>query len=242
MKSSFFLSWVWATAISMVSVGCIRKLVKGNGILTMETRTISSFEGLRLSIGNTELYYTQGDVPGFKIGGDSNIVSLVETKIRGNILIINFSPLINAEYSNPIKIWVTSPTLSSIVNSGTAKVISEGKIMNSELAIYNSGSGSLQLFMDVEKLKVRETGSTGIVLNGTAKNFDCVITGSGGVNGKGLLTSNSKIRITGAGGCTIRNEEVLDVRISGSGSVRYLGNPTNIKKSISGSGNIAKEN
>jgi len=82
------------------------------------------------------------------------------------------------------------------------------------------------------------SGSGDIKVNGFAKKFNLQLEGAGDVNASNLQAETAKINISGSGDCRVYATDKLYIQISGSGDVQFRGRPHEIKKKITGSGEI----
>lgn len=117
--------------------------------------------------------------------------------------------------------------------------VGEGKA--DEIGIYISGSGDI----DVDNIEARSSelkisgSGDAFVSRGTVTKQTVVITGSGDCKAGRLRCSRADVVITGSGSATIRVEDDLNAKISGSGDVRYYGRPR-VHGSFSGSGDLKR--
>jgi len=84
------------------------------------------------------------------------------------------------------------------------------------------------------------SGSGDITLNGTAKNFEATISGSGDIKAYGLEADNVEATVSGSADIKVTANKMLKARVSGSGDISYRGNPTKVDTKASGSGDISK--
>ncbi len=82
------------------------------------------------------------------------------------------------------------------------------------------------------------SGSGKVTLAGSADSQQVDIGGSGDYNGKDLSAGDTGIEVTGSGDASVTVSGSLQVSISGSGNVTYFGSPTQVEKSVSGSGSV----
>ncbi len=91
-------------------------------------------------------------------------------------------------------------------------------LQETNLTLDVSGNGELRCSGNVTELTLNSSGSG---------KFDC----------EDLIANNVKITVTGNGDAVVHAVDSLNVNISGSGSVQYIGDPE-IKKQVTGSGTI----
>ena len=85
----------------------------------------------------------------------------------------------------------------------------------------------------------RSGETTELELSGTSKSFEAAVAGSGDVEAYDLKTEKCELKISGSGTIHASVENELIARISGSGNVKYKGNPRVEDVKVSGSGNVS---
>ena len=66
------------------------------------------------------------------------------------------------------------------------------------------------------------------------------IAGSCNIDAAALKAKRARVSISGSGGATVNATDALDVRIAGSGDLRYLGAPR-LTQNVSGSGSVRQK-
>jgi hypothetical protein len=211
----------------------------GSGIIETEYRRAGYFNRIELDFA-AEVILTQGPARDIKIEAESNILPRIIARISGNTLILDAN---GGLYTNrKIKIWIQTPDIYSIDVASSGRVISDNKIYGKSIALTLSGSGLIDLALDMKNdVDAVLSGSGLIFLEGDTKNAIYTMTGSGKIESFGLRADNSDVDINGSGRCETTAYYNLDVRISGSGTVWFKGDPR-ISHRISGSGRIVDAN
>ena len=261
MKTSKLITtvFIFFAAILLYScdewgIGCI----DGNGHLTTEDRVISGFSGVEVN-GSFDVYVDTSMETSLLIEADENLLDLIKTQVRGNNLVIDTYRDRCLRSSHGIKIFVKTPNIDELIlrGSGTIdcndfestelKVQIEGsgdinlnyaKIDEGNFEI--SGSGSITGTVDTYSANIEVSGSGEIHLDGTAHVAEMVITGSGNIKASDFQTDDCTVKITGSGDASVYASNLVDARITGSGTVYYYGNPDNVVKEITGSGKVIK--
>ena len=102
-----------------------------------------------------------------------------------------------------------------------------------------SGSGSMRLTLgSTKEASFRVAGSGNIQVSGSADTMKTSISGSGVVRGADFQTRICRVQITGSGDVEVGVSEELDANITGSGGVRYRGNPDKVNSHSTGSGKV----
>ena len=178
--------------------------------------------------GERRLAWTGGDAIDIALparvhlrGGDGNelllrgapdVISHVE--LRGNRLLLDC----RSGASPSIEVTLPGKAFRRISIAGSAKLDMEN-VDQPELAINISGSGSVRGQGSVDRLSIKVSGS------GDAKLAD-------------LAMKQLTLKISGSGNVEAGPKDEADISISGSGNIRLLAQPPQLRTHISGSGRI----
>ena len=120
-------------------------------------------------------------------------------------------------------------------------LVNKTPIKSSDLVLRLDGSGKINLTnLEVGKLFAEVNGSGNISASGSATDSKIEINGSGDLDLSLFESKIVKASINGSGDCLVWVLDKLDARISGSGSIKYKGEPKVFNSYTSGSGNISK--
>jgi hypothetical protein len=199
---------------------CIKEIVKGNGVVTTETRAITGFTRVRLD-GSGTVTILKGATFKVTVTDDQNILPYVKTTLSGGELSIGYKDDTWVKKGN-LKVAIEMPAVEEIKVDGSGSMTISGGFSNAgRLKAGLSGSGDI------------------FIQDGNADSYDVVINGSGDVKSFGLTTRKAVVQINGSGDAELRVTDDLDVSITGSGDVYYMGSPV-INTRISGSGRVIK--
>jgi len=125
------------------------------------------------------------------------------------------------------------------INIGGFGDVSTGRVKVPSLRVKINGSGDITLMeLKAEDLSLNVNGSGNLRINdGNVGEQDIDINGSGNFQAEDLASKVTHINIGGSGDITVWVVDTLDVRIMGSGNVRYYGRPT-VSSTGNGSGDI----
>lgn len=239
LLSISLLATAIATGCIVVDLnGCGKETVKGSGEIISEDRQLSEFKTIKLK-GVGRVVLTQGQIHAVNIETDDNIMPLIETEIQNDQLIIS-----QGNYNlRPTKLDfnITVAHLKGIAISGAGDVIGKSRFVSDNFAARISGSGDMDLVLEVANLETDITGSGSMNLSGQADRHDAKISGSGRIDAFDMQAKNVSLKISGSGDCKVNATEILHARISGSGDVFYKGHPR-ITSKISGSGSLESQN
>jgi hypothetical protein len=177
------------------------------------------------------VYITVKDIEGLSVGGSGDLIG--ETKIIANNIDLNVSGSGNMK----VEVEASGDMESDVSGSGNIELEGKCKNFNSDV----SGSGKVIMSLTASgDAEFGVSGSGKIEASGSASRVKTSISGSGKVLAGNLETNSCEVRITGSGDVEINVKNELDANITGSGSVRYKGNPSKINSHSSGSGHVRK--
>ena len=236
MKTTKIITVIAALFIAISFTSCEK--IKGKGEVVTQARTVTGYSGVSLSMP-AQVYFTTGPDYLLEIHAQQNILDRIETKIKGNLLVIKLKHGVNIRDYKSIRVYVTAPGVNHLDVSGSGDLYSDNDWMGSDLSVNISGSGSITLnYVEADRFNTTISGSGNIkALGGVVGRGELKISGSGSIEVQYMKCDDVYTRTSGSGDTYVHAINLLDVTISGSGSVYYLGTPV-INTHISGSGNI----
>jgi len=142
------------------------------------------------------------------------------------------------------------PTLQTDVENGTLHIYNTGSLMSTgpvKIAISapdissvdGNGSGSFNLTnINNSAVAVNVAGSCDVNVQGQTKALSAIIGGSGTITATDLRAQSSIAEISGSGNIDLNAKHSLNAIVSGSGDIRYTGQPTIVHTQVTGSGEI----
>jgi Putative auto-transporter adhesin, head GIN domain len=204
-----------------------------------ETRQVDSFNYISMGV-HADLTITQGSINEVILEGDAETLKNIETYVTGSKLKIRQEN--NSWFKNQrkIKIYITLKNFTGISLSGSGEAVSKGLLKGDNVDLHVSGSGDIDLNLRATDLDLGISGSGSINLQGKGKTASLSISGSGKLYAADYTLETISIKISGSGGAEINATKEIDSRISGSGTVRYVGEPDKLSNHSSGSGRLRK--
>ena len=177
------------------------------------------------------VYVTVKDIDALNVGGSGDLIG--ETKIVTGDIDLNVSGSGNMK----VEVEASGDMESDVSGSGNIDLRGKCESFSSDV----SGSGRVMLTLNASgNADFGVSGSGKIEARGNASKVKASISGSGRVLAADLETNSCEVRITGSGDVEINVKNELDANITGSGSVRYKGNPSKVNSHSAGSGNVRK--
>lgn len=235
--SSFILFAVIIVLSSCDYLGGVR--ISGNRHITTKEISAGSFESVEVH-GSMNVHLVQSPTNSVKVQADDNLFEYLDIYTEGNRLVVKTRKGYNLRPSRDIIVYAAAANFKDIELSGSGDIFSENTITaTDELSVEVSGSGDINMNVNVPRLRSKISGSGTLTLNGIAKDFSATINGSGDIKSFGLSADNARVDLAGSADAEVTANKTLEVEIAGSGSVTYKGNPS-VKQHIAGSGSIEK--
>ena len=231
MKPALFL------AIALFVNSCQFNCVKGSGNVTSEERQFDGAQTIELA-GSANVYVTLDSTPSLKIEADDNVMPLITTEVKGKKLVIGSKKCYSSKA--PVKVYVHVLDLTGLSLTGSGSIEGSSVFTSNVFNISLSGSGTVDFSLKTKSVLADLAGSGMIHMQGETENLTVDVAGSGNIDAAKLKSMSVEVSITGSGNATVYASESLDVDITGSGSVLYSGEPTEVKKNITGSGSVSK--
>ena len=229
-------------SIILISVflvsGCTSKVIRqeeggdtivGSGKVIREKRDIGSFHGVKPML-QANLYITQDGTNTLEIEAYENLFEIIETSVVNGILYVKTTRRIDTSFpkgffKKPINIYVSMDKITELEMAGSGKLIGRTEINSDSLRLTNSGSGKIDLNVKATQLSSTLSGSGVINLKGTATGHDLTLSGSGRIKAYDLTTEKTVALISGSGRVDVNVSKELSSKVSGSGKIRYKGDP-----------------
>lgn len=206
---------------------------------------VGDFDEIAMRVAGT-VYVTQGNKNEVIVEGYDEDLEEVKIDVRGGVLNIESNRRSSWRFwdSNNVRVevYVTVKELRGVSVSGSGDIVGQNTIETGNFRAKVSGSGDIEMELDARNVDASISGSGNIELSGSSNSGSLSISGSGKLLAENMKVDDFEVRISGSGRGSITVFGELDVRISGSGSVYYGGEPTGVNSSISGSGKVRRIN
>ncbi|PWB23661.1 head GIN domain-containing protein [Flavobacterium sp. HTF] len=213
--------------------------VKGNGKIVSQTRNTADYDAIKVS-GSFDIDLVSGKEGNISIKGEENLLSFVKVEVEENTLKIYIEKNTNIRSGKKIHLTVPFEKISELNLSGSGNIQTKNDIKNDKFSVKLSGSGIFNLGVNSNDLDLNVSGSGNVRLTGNTSNFSSKLSGSGDIDASDLKSKNIDVNVSGSGNSKVNCNENLTARVSGSGNIKYVGNPEKRDVKVSGSGNISK--
>lgn len=230
-----------ATACSKMNPG---DCFTGTGEVTTEKRDAAAFRYLHL-YNNVDVYLTYGPAYSIEVHAGKNILQGIKTQVNDNTLTIKNENTCNwvRSYEKPIEVYISTPTLDSIVYQASGNLTSTNQFITDSLKLdVLEGAGTIDLNIVAERSTYNlQYGTVGLNVKGRS-HISYVYSGAyGPANLRNLWTVYTFLTNNSTNSCYVWANYTLDAKIENVGDVYYWGNPPIVNYSGSGSGSLFKQ-
>jgi hypothetical protein len=211
--------------------------VVGNGNVTTKNITTSDYATVKV-IGSMDVSFENGSEGIITVTTDENIHEYMDIYVEDDILIIKTKTDVSFRSKKGIHVTVPVQEISSIYLVGSGDIDTKNQLKSEVMDITLTGSGAIDLDVNVGTLDTKVSGSGTMSLRGISRDLEVKVTGSGSFDGESLTAKNTEAYVSGSGAISVKTTNSLKARVHGSGDISYSGNPTSINEKISGSGSI----
>ncbi len=243
MKFILHYKYVLLLAVFVLFSSCEKdSCVHGSGAIINQTLDLPEINGFDL-FGSFNVVLKNGSTQKITAIGQQNIIEHISYSVNNGIWRVAFEEGCYDDYDLTIEIEVLDISEIGISGSGSIQIVDEFDSLTN-LNVFNSGSGGIftnDSLIISSFLNIDISGSGNINLKGNVPSQNITISGSGDYLAFDIESNTSVISIPGSGNCEVNAINTLDVFLSGSGSVYYIGSPI-INSNITGSGTINNSN
>lgn len=228
--------------------------INQNGVT--QVRSVGKFTGIKASSG-IKVNFTQGNNQSVVVETNPNLQEYVSTEVKNGILVLSIKNK-NGRSLNFKKLLVTieAPRLSSVdLNSGaslttvnmvkeesfTADVSSGANLKADVKAEKNvrlqatSGS-SMRVYTETDNLVFNGTSGSSSVIEGKVENADYATTSAASLNAQSAIAKNVVASATSGSSIKANATNSINSQTTSAASVRYAGNPKEVKTDNSSGG------
>lgn len=212
----------------------------GNGVEGEAYRELENFTSIQ-SNSSIDVELIWDSVPGVTISGDENLLTLVETRVVGNSLLIDYHDRADCIKANQrMVVTVHYTDIEEITVDGSGDIYGRDTLFSKDLHLSVEGSGQMELEAVVDFLLIDIDGSGDVRVDGSGDEGHVNINGSADVDISGLELETLLVEVDGSGDVKATVSERLRVWMNGSGDVRYRGGAQLIMEENDGSGDVRK--
>ena len=192
--------------------------VKGSGKRLTQKREVASFTSVAAE-GAFDIEIVCQKTLDIEVEADDNILPLVSTEVRNNVLWVKPTSNYSAEDAPKIKIKV--PDIQAFSADGAGKIQISG--------------------VNNDKLQISLDGAPNLTASGTTKMVGIDTNGAAKIDTHNLRADHAIVDSKGVSKVDLGISNQLDVNVSGPSHVTYSGDPI-VNKTVHGPGKVEKRN
>ncbi|MFK5889794.1 MAG: head GIN domain-containing protein [Flavobacteriaceae bacterium] len=237
MKTIFKITALIVLFVSTTS--CMMNGISGNGDIETQERDISEdFTAIKVMQG-IDVYLTSNNSTKLTVEADENIIDLLRTDVNNGTLKIYFEK--NVWRATSRKVYLSVPTLSSIVTTSGASVRFENTLKADKLSLRATSGADIYAHVDVTDLNSATTSGADIKINGLAKNFEASATSGSDIKASDLKADYVTVRVTSGADIRVYALKEINAKATSGGNIRYDGDPKVVNKTKNSGGRIRRD-
>ena len=252
-----YLTIILAVASLTMLTSCINYF-KAEGPIETRGFNVADFEGIDLD-GSGDVFVYYGEEFDVEVTTHDDLFKSLDIYVSKGILYLDFKPEYHSVSYDKLQYKITLPELHYLSLDGSGEInVMDNFEVNRDFAMKIDGSGDIltmditadRIFADINGSGTITTedidcqifnadmdGSGKIRTQGYARKQNIDLNGSGDIITDYLETFETYVDVDGSGDCKVWVTDYLTVRIDGSGTVYYYGDPL-VNSTINGSGNM----
>ena len=191
--------------------------VEGSGTIVRHARTVPGFSAVHVQ-GPFNLELAVGPRQSVEIEVDDNLSDRIRTRVEGGELRVETAGSFRTRILPTVR--VTVPDLDKVLVQGSG-----------DARITGMNGGRLELVGQ---------GSGDFIVEGRADAVEANLFGSGGADLTRIEAPDLKVSVYGSGSARVRATRSLSASVYGSGRIDYSGDPSEVNRSVHGSGTIGR--
>lgn len=232
-------------AATMAMPACAVHPTNASSERVKKTYTVNSFNAIKVS-GALEVDVQQGATQSLRIDGPANVLPLLEVKVKGTTLCINYEKGVNISYRPGIKgvnVYVTVPELKGIEASGACNVDVTGTVKTKDFEAELSGASTLEMeSVEADVAEFTGQGASEIeVENIVGKSFEVEVQGASTFKADTVKVGTGDITASGASTVALHTftADKADIEASGASTIKTRrSNIGKLSRSSSGASKI----
>ncbi len=213
--------------------------VSGNGNVRIQDRALNeSFNAIEASHG-LDVFLTQGNDEGIVVEADENLLQLIKTEVKNNVLHIYAEKNIGQATSK--KIMVNFKGISKVSSSSGSDVVATNTITSDYLELNTSSGSDMKLTINTQNLNCNASSGSDLLLSGKTDKLTANASSGSDIRAADLIAQASHVSANSGADITVNTSKKLVANANSGGDIRYYGNPEIVNKNDSPSGSIRKQ-
>jgi hypothetical protein len=212
--------------------------IRGTGEMITRTLQVNDYDAVSIS-GGFVVVYQQSGTCSLEVSMQANLFEFIKADVQNRTLNIEFTQDVSTTGGNTPRLYISAPYITAFTAGGALTAENWNTLVTPRLTFTVNGSANGAINVGTEDLTMNISGGGNIELSGSADNARITSNGAVNVSAFGLSVQTAEISIMGAGNVDISVVGTLDAVISGTGRIRYDGEP-NVTQTVTGAGTVIK--
>ena len=212
---------------------------KGNGKTATEVRNISeNFTSIDVESG-IEVVLEQSTDKFISVEADSNLIKLIDTKVKDGVLMIE--PNENYNTYNSVKVTIRMPKIEGLESSSSSSIKGIGMFSGDAISIDASSAGEVDVKLEYDNITLDASSSGTIKTRGIALKLETSASSGSEIQADELLVNEVVADVSSGANIKIHPIVSLNGNASSGGNISYKTEPKSITKDESSGGNVGRE-
>jgi len=235
LRTTTFAAVLVLSAVLFASFLQSKDCENGSGAPEKKTMDIGELHGIVLQ-GPMEVKLHRAASQTVTVEAQPNLIGLLGTKVSNGVWTINTTKCYTSD--KPFTVHIGVPVIDRVSVLGSGNVTGTDVFETGALDLSIQGSGDIRMAVKAGTVDTKVQGSGNVVLTGDCQELAASVAGSGDIRAGELRTVNAKAVVVGSGDVIVRVSGTLTAAITGSGDVKYHGEPARIERQTAGSGTV----
>ena len=224
--------YIWII-LSFIFLSCEQEDVgncfESTGKIIKEKRELFTFSSIEIN-DHIEVNLHHSDVYYVEVTAGENLINLVRTKVKDQVLVIENENRCNwmRSYTAKNVVDVYCPVVYELTYYGSAKVQCIDTIKQEEFILNMwESSGSVDILFKGDYIELKShTGPGDIHFSGECRELISYMNGNGNFNSLNAQCEKAVVINQNSGNLKVRVDSFMRAEIKDNGNIEYLGNPT----------------
>ncbi|MBL4939730.1 MAG: DUF2807 domain-containing protein [Lutibacter sp.] len=211
--------------------------IRGNRNVVSEDRSIhENFNAIKVQQG-INLYLTQGNSIKINVEADENIIDLLITEVKDNVLKVYFEK--NVYKAKARNVYLTANEISSIRTSSGAQVKSENTLQVNSLVLHSSSGSSIKIYVNADEIESSTSSGADIDIYGKTQFISAKASSGSSIDADKLESVDAYAKASSGANIDLNVSGKLTAKASSGGDIDYEGSPSDVNKDTSSGGRVS---
>ncbi len=199
----------------------------------------ADFDKIKVS-QNIDVELTQGANKSFEIIASDEARQNLEIEVEEGELSIGFKKQSMFRNNSKVKILITTPIISSLATSSSAKIIGMNTIKSKDLVLKSSSGSEIEIAVDVDQLSTTASSGSSIEVKGMSNMMTANSSSGSSIEAGELTIGDAVVKSSSGSSIELGDTKSLDANSSSGSSIEYKGNPQIVQQKATSGSAISK--